>query len=137
MYQHSGGERRQQSKLFKCVVAASLKSYDSELKTFRTQFLWVQNHSVSSATLLAQHNRSTQGGPNRKRRRKNILCIYRILIVRSYRSLAIHGQSGMTVFSDEITTKIEGASSGDLRHHLCTQYFETKPVCNKTYRDGT
>jgi hypothetical protein len=48
-----------QSKLFKCIVAASLKSYDSELKTFRTQFLWVQNHNEFTA-LLAQHNRSMQ-----------------------------------------------------------------------------
>ena len=48
-----------QSNLFKCIVAASLKSNDSELKMFRTQFLRVQNHSEFTA-LLAQHNRSAQ-----------------------------------------------------------------------------
>ena len=46
-----------------------MKSYDSELKTFQTQFPWVQNQSVFT-TFLAQHYRSMQDGKTGSGERK-------------------------------------------------------------------
>jgi hypothetical protein len=74
-------------------VAASSKSYDSELKTFRTQFLRAQNRSEFT-TLLAQHDRSIQEDETGTGEGKGFHAFKQLTVIRGSRLLPAPMVSG-------------------------------------------